>query len=174
MEGRMVVKIKDSYRLEEKGRFFYVQIKEESYCPTCCELLKVRAERERVWWQGEDNADRYVLIIRRLYCEKCEQIHHELPDCVIPYKRYGADVIEDIATTSNPTASCPPDTIRRIRAWWEAVKPYFLGILLTLTARFGVSFGSPPAFRETMRAVANSNHWIFAWQLCTRSASRRE
>ncbi|MCL2841526.1 MAG: DUF6431 domain-containing protein [Defluviitaleaceae bacterium] len=158
----MIVKIKDSYRLEEKGRIFYVQIKEEIHCPTCQELLKVRASREWVWWRGESDINRHVLIMQHLYCEKCEQIHHKLPDCIVPFKRYGADVIENIATTSNPTVSCPPDTIRRIKAWWEAVKSYFLSVILILTAKYGVSFGKPLAFREMVRAVANSNNWIFA------------
>ena len=33
-------------------------------------------------------------VIRRLYCEKCECIYHELPNCLVPYKRYSTDVIE--------------------------------------------------------------------------------
>ena len=169
----MVLKIKDSYRLEAKGRFFFVHVKEDSHCPTCQELLVFRAIRQRVWWQGETDEDKQALMIRRLYCEKCKQIHHELPDCIVPYKRYGADIIEDIVTTSTPSASCPSDTVRRMRAWWETVKPYFLSILLTLTAKYDVRFGNPPAFRETVRAIVNSNNWIFAWQLCTCSASRQ-
>ena len=170
----MVLKVKDSYRLEEKGRFFHVYILDESHCPICQRLLMVRAIRKRVWWKGEDNEDKYVMLIRRLYCEDCRKIHHELPDCLVPYKRYGAEVIENTATALMPTASCPPDTMRRIKAWWEAVKPYFLNILLILAEKNGVNFGRPPAFKETVRAVANSNHWIFPWQLCTCSASRRE
>jgi hypothetical protein len=97
----------------------------------------------------------------------------------VPYKRYGADEIESIIigkeATKQPTERiCGTNTIRRICGWWETVKPYFLNILLTLVARFGVSFGKPPAFKETVRAAANSNNWVFAHQLCTRSEVRRE
>jgi hypothetical protein len=42
----------------------------------------------------------------------------------------------------------------------------------TLTQRLNVSFGKPPAFKEIVRAAANSNNWIFAHQVCTRSVSR--
>ena len=35
-----------------------------------------------------------TLIIRRLRCRKCGRIHHELPDSIVPYKRYDADAIE--------------------------------------------------------------------------------
>jgi hypothetical protein len=33
-----------------------------------------------------------------------------------------------------------------------------------------VSFGKPPAFKEIVQAAASSSNWIFAHQLCTRSA----
>jgi hypothetical protein len=46
--------------------------------------------------------------------------------------------------------------------------------MATLTEKFGVSFGKPPAFKEIVRAVANSNNWVFAHQLFTRSESRPE
>ena len=36
--------------------------------------------------------------INRLKCtnEKCRRLHNELPDCMIPYKHYGSDIIEDV------------------------------------------------------------------------------
>jgi hypothetical protein len=123
-----------------------------------------------------------MLVIRRLYCETCKRIHHELPDCVVPYKRYSKEVIENIvygqaakdAPCPDETAGspCPAETARRIRGWWAAVKGYFFQILLTLVEKYGARFGEPPAFKETVRAVANANCWIFAHQLCTRSAVR--
>lgn len=138
----------------------------------CSEMLYRRGTRRRVWWQGEE--DRKTLVIRRLYCEQCNKIHHELPDCLVPYKRYGAEIIENIVMDSLPLKDipCPADTIRRIRGWWAFVHPYFLNILLTLMEKYGAAFGNPPAFRETVRAVTNANRWIFAHQLCTRSAMR--
>ncbi|WP_414672216.1 DUF6431 domain-containing protein [Lentibacillus sp.] len=39
--------------------------------------------RPRVWCRSSGKRDN--LIIRRLYCEKCKDIHHELPDVFIPY-----------------------------------------------------------------------------------------
>ena len=159
----MVMKSKDSYRLEEQGGFFVVMVRDESHCPVCGTLLLVRATRKRVWWSG--NEEKQMLQIRRLYCGECERIHHEIPDCLVPYKRYGTDVIENIISTEAPAKApppCPSSTASRIRAWWKALKPYFLHILMTLVERFGVSFGNPPDFREKMRAVANSNNWVFS------------
>jgi len=111
-----------------------------------------------------------------MYCEKCKVFHHELPDCIIPYKRYCADVIENIVNEQTSDI-CSDNAARRIRGWWDAIKPYFLFILRTLEAKFGkqgVSFGNAPAFREIVRAVANSNNWTFAHKVCTHSESRRE
>ena len=164
-----------------------MQSRETSYCPICQTILLRRGTRQRIRYKSEEDKD--VLIIRRLYCEKCKSIHHELPDCLVPYKRYSADVIENIVSNQVSQASqapCPSDTARRIRGWWNAVKVYFLHILQTLVEKFGVSFGThasgisstqsegstPPALREIVRAAANSNNWIFAHQVCTRSASR--
>ena len=168
----MVLKSKESYRLDEQqGGFFIVVALEASYCPTCQTILLMRATRERVCWKGD--AEKIILIIRRLYCETCNCIHHELPDKVVPFKRYSASVIEKIAHgQAIKDAPCSEGTARRLRCWWKSVKPYFLYILTTLIARYGVSFDKPPAFKETVRAVANSNNWIFAHQVCTRSESR--
>jgi hypothetical protein len=169
----MVMKLKDSYRLEDLGGFFIVIALDESHCPTCQSVLLMLTTRKRVWWMGNDVVQ--ILLIRRLYCEDCKRIHHEIPDCLVPYKRYGADVIEGVVIGKGDAEAtplpCPSGTASRIRAWWKAVKSYFLHILMVLEARHKVSFSSPPAFRETVRAVANSNNWVFAHQVLTRSVN---
>jgi len=102
-------------------------------------------------------------MIRRLRCEICGKIHHELPDVLVPYKRYGADVVENAISgkCSAKYGSVSAETVRRFRCWWEEVEVHFLNVLLTLVVT-GASFGNPPTFREKVRAVANSNNWIFA------------
>ena len=135
---------------------------ETSDCPICQTMLLMRGIRKRVLYKSE--VEKQTLIIRRLHCEKCEKIHHELPDCIVPYKRYCASAIEAISTGSDKKI-CGDNAARRIRGWWEAVKPYFVSILLTLVEKLGVNFGNPPAFKEIVRAVANSNNWIFAHQI---------
>ena len=158
------------YRLKERGGFYYVIPLAASYCPICQSLLVMRATRQRVIWVNEEV--KKILVIRRLHCENCNRIHHELPDCLVPYKRYGAKIIESIAANNTKDAPCPIGTVRRLRGWWAAVMPYFLNIIKSLVEKFGVRFGEPPAFRETVRAAVNSNNWVFAHQVCTRSASR--
>jgi hypothetical protein len=111
------------------------------------------------------------LQIRRLYCGDCNRIHHELPDCIVPYKRHCAETIEKIVSGKTDDAPCETETIRRIMTGWSIVLPYFLKILDSLTAKHGARFGDPPAFREIVRAVVNSNNWVFAQAVCTRSDS---
>ena len=157
----------NSYRLENRAVFLFVVAHESSYCPVCQTMLMQRGTRRRVLYKSD--SEKQILIIRRLHCGVCKRIHHELPECIVPYKRYGALPIELIVTDADEKKICSDNAARRIRKWWEAVKPYFLAILLTLTERFGVSFGMPPAFKEIVRAVANSSNWVFAHQICTRS-----
>ena len=113
-----------------------------------------------------------VLIIRRLYCPKCECIHHELPDCIVPYKRHCAETIEEIASSGEKAEVPVKDgrSLQRILAWWIAMLPYFLGILNGLAEKHKTRFGDPPAFKEIIRAVVNTNHWDFAYRVSTRSA----
>jgi len=105
-----------------------------------------------------------TLIIRRLKCDKCGKIHHELPEgLVVPYKRYCAETIKKIINgDTNTGVSCENKTISRTLDWWSTVKPYFSAVLKSLTEKFGVRFSEPATFYETIRAVVNSNNWIFA------------
>ena len=100
-----------------------------------------------------------VLIIRRLRCQHCKKIHHELPDMVIPYKRHCAETIEKILSGSIGAASCEESTIRRIRTWWAVWRLYFESILISLEAKYGTAFSQYPAPKEIVRAVVNANLW---------------
>ncbi|MDR1665223.1 MAG: DUF6431 domain-containing protein [Clostridiales bacterium] len=154
--------------MKSRAVLFFVTTSETSCCPVCQTVLLVRGTRQRVLYKNEN--EKQVMIIRRLRCEKCGRIHHELPDCIVPYKRYGAEPIENIITGQGKKV-CGDNTERRIRGWWGAIKPYFMSVLLTLAARYGVSFNNPPAFREMVRAVVNSCNWLFSHQICTRSGA---
>lgn len=35
-------------------------------------------------------------VINRLKCKECNRLHNELPDCLVPYKHYDAELIEDV------------------------------------------------------------------------------
>ena len=122
------------------------------------------------------------MIIRRLRCLACRRIHHELPDCLVPYKRYESACIEEIITGDSTSLSVAADeaTLYRIRKWFSRQVPNLLGALksialrlrqnlvnerseLSLPAhhRIGLYVGKSPGWlARTVRAVANSNLWV--------------
>jgi len=79
---------------DEKGRV-HIRSKEETVCPVCQGALKVRDSKPRTVRFG-DKAGKTKLVIRRLICTKCNALHSELPDTVIPYKQHGRETIEAI------------------------------------------------------------------------------
>ncbi len=60
---------------------------------------------------------------------ECCRISHELPDLVVPYKRYESDVIADALDESgNPEDGCCPaelSTIQRWKLWLFLLSGYF-------------------------------------------------
>ncbi|MCL6611609.1 MAG: DUF6431 domain-containing protein [Peptococcaceae bacterium] len=73
-------------RTLKKG--FFVRSGEQISCPCCNGPLKVCGSRRRKYVNG--TGDTIVLVIRRLRCRNCGRLHHELPDILVPYKRYGS------------------------------------------------------------------------------------
>ncbi|WP_143826216.1 DUF6431 domain-containing protein [Scatolibacter rhodanostii] len=72
--------------------FLRIQSKEHSSCSSCGGKLRVRDSRHRRVINAAGEVTFYRL--RRFKCQSCARIHTELPDCIVPYKHYAADVIE--------------------------------------------------------------------------------
>ena len=128
----------------------------------------MRGWRQRKLINSEGNIEK--LKIRRLRCPGCKRIHHELPDCIVPYKRHCAKTIEDIINNKTAGAPCENGTIGRVKGWWETMQPYFLNIIISLAEKYQAQFKTPPAFKEIIRAVVNGGAWTFVKTICTRSA----
>ena len=156
-----------SYRLEEQADFCFVRTNEAGNCPICGGRLTVRGERQRIVKESDEKEIK--LMIRRMKCDRCGKLHHELPDCIVPYKRYSAGTIEAIIEGKDGGIVCEIGTIRRIRQWWKIAVEYYLNILKTLAEKYEIQFHEPPLFKEIIRAVVNSNNWICSKIICTRS-----
>lgn len=121
------------------------------------------------------------LIIRRLKCLECNKIHHELPDILVPYKRYRIEGIEAALNEDTELAvSADESTIRNWRIWYQEMHDYLLGCLLSIAIRYdretveGVSslpesklhriwnyVGDAPGWlARFVRPIANSNLWL--------------
>ena len=152
--------------MRNKAGKHFVKSKERINCPVCGEILLMRSWRERK--MTDVTGEKIKLMIRRMVCIKCRKIHHELPDCVVPYKRHSAETIEEILKGKEGIV-CENRTIRRIVGWWKIVSWYFMNILKTLAEKYQVRFQPVPEFREIIRAAVNTNSWISAGEICTRS-----
>jgi Domain of unknown function (DUF6431) len=122
-----------------------------------------------------------VLVIRRLRCKDCRRVHHELPDILVPYKRYDRASIEAVVT-ENAILSVAADesTLFRWRNWFRGLANHFLGCLKSITIRYqnrseeeAILLPKSPLQRiwhfvgdapgwlaRVVRPVANLNLWI--------------
>lgn len=142
---------------------------------------KIIGSKERKVRDGSGECKRFI--VRRLRCKQCEKIHHELPDLIVPYKRYGADVIEEATLpTTHLTVAADESTIYRWRYWFFQLIDYWFFILQSLLVqsqvnetsaidlssrqlpvheRIGQWFGVGGGWlAKIVRPVANHHFWI--------------
>lgn len=136
---------------------------EQMPAPCCGGCLKVIGSRPRVWFQS--SGEKGKLIIRRTYCELCEHIHHELPDLLVPYKRYDAESIEGVVSEPPRTdIAADESTLRRWKAWFLAWSVYAAGCLQSIAMRYNFKIrpfqGSPSGFSLLERHVGDAIGWL--------------
>lgn len=117
-------------------KVFFVKSAEQIPCPCCNGPLYVIGSRQRKYIN--DLGDEVILIIRRLRCEHCSKIHHELPDILVPYKRYNSESIEVVITGNTAlTVTADESTLNRWRHWFRALQNHFLGCLASIATLLG-------------------------------------
>src|SRR5699024_11238201 len=85
----------------------------------------------------ERSGKKNVLIIRRMWCKDCQRIHHELPDLLVPYKRYTAESLEQIIDDRKPVdVAADESTLNRWLVWFQVWKFYVAGCLRSISKRF--------------------------------------
>jgi hypothetical protein len=120
-------------------------------------------------------------MIGRLRCKSCNRIHHELPDILVPYKRYGSESIESVVTGDTTlTVAADESTISRWKRWFSELATHFLGCLVSIAIRFNKDFveeqsalprsplqriwlhvgDAPRWLARVVRPVVNTNYWI--------------
>lgn len=166
--------------LKTLRRVFLVKCAESIPCPCCGEQLSVIGSRKRKCKSSDGQTK--VLIIRRLRCTNCRRIHHELPDCLVPYKRYESASIEQVAAESSESSDIAADnaTLYRLREWFDTMLPYLIGCLKSIAIRLGQDPVEEPSvpllsahqriglyvgegsgwLKRIVRPVANSNLWV--------------
>jgi len=101
-------------------------------------------------------------MVRRLKCgnAQCGKIHHELPDCIVPYKRHSAQTIEAIVNGDEAAGSaCEHSTIARIKKWWALMILYVGCVLASLSMKYRIKLTARRKLADVVRALANSHLW---------------
>lgn len=64
----------------------------------------------------------------------CERVHHELPDILVPYKRYDSESIEKVIGGGKAiNVAADESTLSRWKRWFKELCAYLLGALISLT-----------------------------------------
>lgn len=139
-------------------QFFYIRSKEHVSCPCCHCQLKIIGSRKRKYFNKEGK--RVTLIIRRLRCKSCNKIHHELPDILVPYKRYESDSIENtLDNIEISSVAAEESTIYRWKKWYKDLYKrmitYFL--LIPYTAEISSRFSD---FINILSLLKKSPKWL--------------
>jgi len=76
------------------------------------------------------------LIVRRLQCINCKKIHHELPDILVPYKRYESSCIETVIdNVDNIDVAADDSTIYRWKSWFYCLLDYLVNCIQAILAQ---------------------------------------
>ncbi|QNU66246.1 hypothetical protein EHE19_015370 [Ruminiclostridium herbifermentans] len=132
--------ILSNYELDPiSAQLFYVRGKEYVSCPSCGYGLRVVGSRKRKYINKD--GDKITLVIRRLKCSNCKRIHHELPDILIPYKRYESCNIENVLTDlKNSTVAAEESTFYRWKKWYEYLSIRILNYFVSILSRLGKKY----------------------------------
>ena len=153
----------------------YVKSEEDSICPICGSLdLKVIGSRKRRARQGD--GERIIMVIRRLRCSNCRRIHHELPDILVPYKRYTSVAVEAVLNDNTTEICCENSSIYRIKNWFAKLESYIAGCLSAVAVRLNLEtklmsgsarqrikdlIGESAGWlARTVRTMVNTNNWV--------------
>jgi len=148
-------------------------------CPFCQKRLTAHDWNHRTEHCLDGTTNKYMVEDR--YCESCKKMQRLLPDTIVPHKHYSAEAIERmIFDDADNILNEYPDTaneftINRFKAWWDAMKPYFLAVILSLREKLGATLHdnkdnvAEPTFREMVRQTANSCYWTFPTHLVLKS-----
>ena len=106
-----------NYTLKEKKGRYCVQSNEEQHCPDCQEKMRFIGTKRRGIKEADGN--KKTLMVRRFFCFPCDNIHHELPDIVVPYKRHSAKSHEIVINKEEADIpiNMEESTANRIKEW---------------------------------------------------------
>jgi hypothetical protein len=117
--------------------FFVISEEEFALCPICCELLVYHSRVRRLLKDASGKETTYNVRVLKCENEACPQTYHrELPDIIIPYRRYDTETIETAIDNCDSDLLEAPDmlTIKRWQEWFKSQAIYIMMALLSIAA----------------------------------------
>jgi hypothetical protein len=114
--------------------FFVYSEEEFALCPICSTFLKYHSWIKRGLKDISGEKSTYKIRVLKCENEACTQTYHrELPDIIVPYKRYDAESIEKVIDHDGSDVLTATDnsTIQRWRAWF---KSNMISMMMALTS----------------------------------------
>ena len=122
---------------EDEENTYSCKSLEVSVCPDCDSVLIYRDKRKRI--MRCYNSEVWHVIIRRMKCPKCNCLHNEIPDCIVPYKQFAAEIIErkidgNISGEDEILLEDQPcdKTVTRWYRWLKNITPELFEIIIKL------------------------------------------
>ena len=155
------------YELEYDKKFmsYRVVTSEKIGCPVCVSELTKKGLRKRglIWIKEgatEDDIDPYetvTIMLQRYKCKQCGKIHHELPDCIVPYKRHSLAIIEQTISSPEKQLLLDEQVVHRITAWWELMVQYIIRVAGAIKSKYSIVITPDQDLAVIVRALANSH-----------------
>lgn len=130
-------------------------------CPICSGSLSVRDSRKRTY--VNPNGTKQGLWIRRLVCGKCGKIHSELPDWIVPYRRYTQESIEPVIGGGDGPDGPDGSTLKRWKSWFRGRGTYLVGCLQSITVRITGKPVETPKAMPILHRVWSLVGWEAGW-----------
>lgn len=96
-------------------------------CPCCGGKLLKNGSRLRGAMNMEKKDRIYRL--RRFRCKICDRVHHELPSCLLPRKRYEAEIYEHVIAGQLDGIEWDEKTITKIQRWGVSLLKQYVMIM---------------------------------------------
>ena len=168
---------------------FFIESEEEfTLCPNCGSELTYHSRVIRPATDATGEKKAYSIRVMRCCTETCpSKYHRELPDAIVPYKRYCSEAIEEAIDpgSSGITVAADESTIRRWREWFQHSATQLMMALLSVAAAKGNNTGTSSLaigenasdtalssikaivgreekwLCETVRILVNTSRWAF-------------
>lgn len=133
--------------------------KEVVPCPNCCGELCYRDRRKRK--VRTISGDTLIYLLRRMRCLSCKKYHTELPEDLIPYKRYERATFEAVlAGTEDQETVIGPGTCQKMRSWLAVFYKLFERLLSEIERETELPDGAQVPFGTAAKIIVNRGSWF--------------